>query len=258
MRVAICFSGQPRFVDEAKDSIIQNIFERNSHHSIDVFVHTWFSEEMCEGPLYNMNEYSSFSGGATIKSNSVEQIVKYYSPVSIVVEEPMEFSASDKIMWQYQRWNIDNQTFPISKDQWVRMKMTNEYSKYLSLSKSIDLKKKHEDSFGEYDLVLRMRTDCKTLGIFDFDSLDPSLMHSQEMNKPFYEVSDWINISSTSNMDMIGGIYGNIDYLTDFSYNSYGGWSAESLIRSVCDINGIGLKNSDFKCVLPGWGKYSH
>jgi hypothetical protein len=61
MKIAICFAGQPRFIKECFDAINQNMILCNKDHEIKIFCHTWFSEEICEVPLYE-NEYSSFSG----------------------------------------------------------------------------------------------------------------------------------------------------------------------------------------------------
>ena len=43
MRIAACFAGQPRFVNECAPSIIQNVFR---DQKVDVFAHLWFGDEL--------------------------------------------------------------------------------------------------------------------------------------------------------------------------------------------------------------------
>lgn len=258
MRVAICFSGQPRFVEEAHQSIIKNIIECNSNHEIDVFAHLWFSEDICNKPLY-INEFSSFSGGATIPDDAIQKFVDYYKPLDIQVENSMTFTADESVKSKYQLWYINDKTdMGMSKEEWIDSKMVSEYSKYYSLCKSIGLKSKHETACGKkYDLVIRMRTDTKFFNNILLDSIDTSYFYSEYMNKPWYEISDWINFSRSEVMDKLGEIYNEFDNLVSHSHSNYGGWSAESLIKSMCEINNIPERTVYTGCILPGWGKYA-
>jgi uncharacterized membrane protein YoaT (DUF817 family) len=77
MKIAICFSGQPRFIEECYSGIKSNIIDANSKHDIDIFVHTWFSPEITGKVLYH-NLFSSFSGDAKITEDSIEKISELY------------------------------------------------------------------------------------------------------------------------------------------------------------------------------------
>jgi len=259
MRVALCFSGQPRFVEEAYSSIMMNIIECNPNHQIDIFAHLWFSEDICNKPLY-ANEFSSFSGGATIPENAVGKFVDLYRPIGIQVDEPEFFEASDYVKSTYQLWNINTRTdmCGISKEEWIKQKVSNELSKYCSLQKSMSLKSVNENKLGRYDLVFRLRTDCKLFRPLIFDQIDPVYLHSEEMNKPGHEISDWINFSNSTVMGKFGSIFNNFDFLVNHSHTNYGGWSAESLIKSMCMVNGFPERTVNTGCILPGWGKYAY
>ena len=43
MKIALCFSGQPRFVQEAAPYIIKNC---RDGYDVDVFAHLWFDENL--------------------------------------------------------------------------------------------------------------------------------------------------------------------------------------------------------------------
>jgi hypothetical protein len=43
MRIAACFAGQPRFINECAPSILQNVFK---DQQVDVFAHLWFCDEL--------------------------------------------------------------------------------------------------------------------------------------------------------------------------------------------------------------------
>ena len=53
MKLALCFSGQPRYLKECYPAIYKNLLEK---YSPDVFVHTWWDESM---PNKNMDLPSS-------------------------------------------------------------------------------------------------------------------------------------------------------------------------------------------------------
>ena len=90
MRVAICFSGQPRFVNECYAGIKNNLLDQNPGDDFDVFVHTWYSEDSTDKVLYS-NEVSSFSGDAKIKRGVIEDIKNLYSPKKIITDNPKKF-----------------------------------------------------------------------------------------------------------------------------------------------------------------------
>ena len=43
MKLALCFSGQPRFVNECSDLIINNAIQ---DYDVDVFAHLWFDDDL--------------------------------------------------------------------------------------------------------------------------------------------------------------------------------------------------------------------
>ena len=43
MKIAACFAGQPRFINECAPSILENVFK---DQDVDVFAHLWFGEDL--------------------------------------------------------------------------------------------------------------------------------------------------------------------------------------------------------------------
>jgi hypothetical protein len=47
MKIALCFSGQPRFVNECSSLIKSNVMQ---DYDIDVFAHLWFDDDLQTKP----------------------------------------------------------------------------------------------------------------------------------------------------------------------------------------------------------------
>jgi hypothetical protein len=256
MKIAVCFSGQPRFVRECYPNIEKFLLEHNKHHQIDVFSHTWFSEEIINKPLY-INEYSSFSGDAVIPSDAVDNIKKLYAPKIMNVDVPIIFQPNEFVTKEFIKFAItptSNFGMPVSEFQ--QKKTDGLYSMMYSLMNSIISKKTYEMQNNlKYDFVIKMRFDNILISPISFDNLDNRYFYSQEMGKPNFEISDWVNFSNSMNMDLMGTIYLQIDKLINFSVENFGGWSVESIIKSFCIINDIQDKTLPLNTQLPRWGK---
>jgi hypothetical protein len=256
MRIAICFSGQPRFVEECYPAIKSNLIDANKQHDVDIFVHTWFSEDICDKPLY-ANEFSSFSGGATIKSDVIDRIKELYSPVSIIVDGPISTTPTEKVYSNFIKWAMNGKNdFGMTPEDFQIRKTDSAYSIYYSIMQSNTQKQLNEIKKGyKYDVVVKMRFDNKINHPLTFDNIDMDFVYSDEIGKPNYEISDWINFSSSDRMDKVSSIFQNFDDVVGFSVRNYGGWSAESLIKSVCEMNGINSRTLHLGSRIPSWGR---
>ena len=255
MRIAFCIVGQPRFVEELYPLFENNILIPNKEHQIDVFVHTWFSEEILNKPLYQ-NVVSSFSGESYIRYDVIDKIEKLYKPKLMTVEEPKKFTRDLK--WGGDRDETLNayKETTLTKEEYKRMRIDMMYSLYYSIAECIKIKKLHELENGfTYDLVIRSRFDNIYRRPIELSGFDGSYIWYQEMGQPHNMVSDWLNIGSSRNIDSLGTIFGNLESLADDALNKYGTFTNESLIRSVCDRMDIPTKGTHFGIELPSWGK---
>jgi hypothetical protein len=253
MRIALCFSGEPRFIDECQPLITSNIIEPNGIE--DIFVHTWYDESRSEKQLYS-TDVSSFSNEATIKKNCIQRIEELYSPKGILVESPRNFINSS-LNWG----NSINRYYgggskSCTVEEFQKIKINNMYSFMYSNMKSILLKKEYELEHDLiYDMVIRFRFDNIPREKVSIADLDPSLLYYQDMGQPDNMISDWINFSSSRNMDLYSSIFLNIEYLATKSLEKYNAYSPESLIREMCETFSIPTMGKRFGITIPQHGK---
>ena len=93
MRVALCISGQPRVVRSTFDNYIKpNLFDANSEHQIDTFVHTWFDNEEITKQYINAGGHLA---SEPISSVVIQDIQELYNPVKMLVEKQIMFDEKD-------------------------------------------------------------------------------------------------------------------------------------------------------------------
>lgn len=253
MKIALCFSGEPRFVEECFSGIKKNLLETN--HNIDIFIHTWFSEKISEKVLYS-KYVSSFSGDSKINKEIIPRIIHLYNPVKISVEEPKKFIHTD-LDWGDSIDRYYGKGDPnLSKEEFSKIKINNMYSFFYSNMKSILLKKEYElENNFVYDCVVRFRFDNIVSKPIIFSEYDLEYLHYQDMSQPDRMVSDWINFSNSRNMDSFSSIFQNFENLSRIALRNYNAYSPESIIRVICDLLRIECQGHYFNIELPKHGK---
>jgi hypothetical protein len=87
--LAICFYGQPRFLDnEYVYSCYSNIKEQ---YNADIFIHSWISETESKMDASDW----ALSYNLVEKQDSAKQLLKMYSPKKHIFEKPRKFSLSN-------------------------------------------------------------------------------------------------------------------------------------------------------------------
>ncbi len=144
LKIAVCISGQPRFVDGPQYNTFKfNILDR---YDCDVFCHYWLNED--EETIYETSPWSEL-GYLKADKDVKNKIQKLYNPVA---------SKCDHVMID----NIDAEKYPETSNKRTPYNLT---SMYTSMKKSYELLKDHVDNYGiKYDFVIRYRYDS----IFDF------------------------------------------------------------------------------------------
>lgn len=209
MRIAVCLSGQPRFLEKGYRQIFENIISKNDN--IDFFIHTWWdknnSEESIKG--YNGDKLDDF--GKVRKchytSNTLEMIMRYYSPI-IMMNEPQIYFDTPK--------DVNYET----------MNPQSLYSMLYSIKISNDLKKAYELKSGfKYDIVIRSRFDIifEKLDI-DLSTIDYSKVYTDEVGDGFS--NDQFAISSSDTMDYYSNLF---DMLDVYNKNGFKGFIGERL-----------------------------
>tara|TARA_A100001515_G_scaffold8245_2_gene6907 strand:- start:4066 stop:4746 length:681 start_codon:yes stop_codon:yes gene_type:complete len=163
MRVAICFSGLPRFVKEGHKLFSKNLV---GFKDIDVFFHSWV-----EGAGGN---HASLS-----RLDTHDDIENLYN-VTNSIKEP-------------QRYDIAPEG--LSHEEFVH------WSMFYSIWASNNIKNIYEKEQGiRYDYVIRTRFDCALLESLDVTQYDPNSISTPWLHRGV-KLMDWFNFSSSENMN---------------------------------------------------------
>jgi hypothetical protein len=132
MRVALCFSGQPRNIESGYKFFNPNLLEGNKP---DVFVHTWFSSEQVGKPFVNSGGHVASS---PVAENTIDIVNQLYSPKGIEYEPQRQFDEKD----------YGDRKYPA-------IRPFNSLSKMYSMWRVQEICK----AFGPYDIVFHARFD---------------------------------------------------------------------------------------------------
>lgn len=157
MRIAICFSGQARYVEENFQSVKENLI---APFDCDVFCHFWtkcIADSAGREPHLGYQEFDS---------SRVEEL---YEPKALTIEDNPDsfiFGLADRFMHETLHC-VSPKEFWFERGQTFRV-----LSQYLSVLKSITLKRDYEELTGiNYDYVIRARSDFvfpRPISIEDF------------------------------------------------------------------------------------------
>ena len=90
MKIALCFSGQPRFVNECSPLIKSNVMQ---DYDIDVFAHLWFDDDLQTKP-YKYGGDSNWDK-QRIEGGAIDDFIKTYNPTDLLVEPSKSFGDPD-------------------------------------------------------------------------------------------------------------------------------------------------------------------
>lgn len=188
MKVAVCFSGQPRYL-EVQYEKISDTFIRPYH--ADVFVHCWWDPSYA-GQRFDYSPHASKRTG--IWAPDTDRLIKdMYAPLQMEAEPQKEFDMSD-----LEGANFERQAPHITKSMWY------------SIFRANELRREYEkQNQMEYDWVIRCRFD---LSIESFDlnlhQLDPKKLYVSGELKP--ALNDQCAIASPQVMDDYCNLYNRI------------------------------------------------
>jgi|TARA_Y100000015_G_scaffold17305_1_gene16667 hypothetical protein len=187
MKVALCISGQPRYLEEGYAQINKSILQK---YSPDVFVHTWWDNSMSNK---KMELPSTLSYGRTYywRENTIDLIKKFYNPVVFLYEPQIIFNPFNDVNYELAR-------------------PSNVHSMFFSIQRSNQLKMQYErENNFLYDIVIRCRFDVDIIK-FDIDLYNLSMDYVN-----CYAMKDSPNsdlaISSSKNMDIYTSLYDNFE-----------------------------------------------
>lgn len=172
MKVALSFSGQPRFVRKCYNNIVDNIIIPNNIEAEDIYVHSWVPQECW--PEYRICENEIGS------NQDLLDIINLYSPSLSLFEKWIKFDEIVPKDNPYRQYNFPAQ------------------SMYYSIFKSISLV-----PLIKYDCIIRIRFDMNFgdkifVKDFDLDKVHLQAGAGNRINDHFAFSNDW-NMRGYSN-----------------------------------------------------------
>jgi hypothetical protein len=251
MKIAVCFSGQPRFVDYAFPYIKHNVFLDNN---IDVFAHLWFDDDLTSKPY-------KYGGNGTwqhqrIEKNAIEVFKTLYNPVALKSEPSKKFKISsleetyDISCRKYKQGSINN---PLEPNFYER-DINNIFSYYYSLNQVCLLKKEYEYLHNfKYDVVIRLRTDAVVFTPINQHKIkDNTLYYSDNQKQPDGMINDWLNFGTSKTMDAFTGCFSILEYLIeDCKKQTDGAWCCELIHKKMMEKMGIDSCGLNIEIHLP-------
>jgi hypothetical protein len=255
MKIALCFSGQPRFLKEVSSYILSNICDG---YDVDVFAHIWFDEELQNKPY----KYGGAGGwiNQRISPNVIEDLNSIYSPKKSKVEKSKTFKDSN-IVTDYCYYPGTNDLVSWSKHwkesdepDYINRMVNNWLSSFYSLNQVNILKKEYEyENNFKYDFVVRCRTDSVVQTKIVFEQFDSNCIHyTSILNQPDGMIADYLNFGGSKQMDCFMSTFNYIDCIFDICNQDLGGaWSNEMLHRKTLDLFQIPHQSHPIIVTLP-------
>lgn len=202
MRVALCFYGQPRDIEDGYKNISKFMIE-NSNVQFDVFYHTWFSKK---SNVYEASKHREISEKTLIQDNQViEKINSLYNPVKRLVEEPIVFDTS-----------FIKNTISYPSHPYKQSNLNNVFSQFHSRGKCRDLLNDHiKDTNQKYDIVISSRFDFYNPININLETLDSARIHVCALHFPRKIIPDAFMIMPTQMYLNVFNVYHNFDKILD-------------------------------------------
>lgn len=245
MRIAVCLSGQPRFLDRTSSLMIENLINTNR---AEVFLHTWDVTEK-DGPI-------KFGGDGgwkdyRISEGSAQKAVKIFKPISYMIEDPKQFhdpsiSAEKTFEVWMNGWEKEAKEAGEDVTSYSRRIVNSWFSMWYSIMQSNLLCQKYAllNNF-KYDAIIRCRFDLLVEQPLFVSNLDMSYLYYPVIGQPPPLVSDWLNIGSTENMSVLASTFFQIRkiYNQIALANSTGFCNELALAATIArsDITAVGL-----------------
>jgi hypothetical protein len=223
MKIALCLSGQARFVEQGYHEVLYPFVLKDIE--IDVFIHTWDVQSQIGKHFLAAGTHPV---GEPISADHIDKTLKLYNPRKHIVEPPKEFPM---LPWA-------SNHMPGFRSDYV-------YSMFYSIYHSNKLKMEYEaENNFKYDWVIRSRFDVRLDTKIEFNSLDVNTLNTPAgCFDPHNGYVDCFALSNSPNMDVYSDVYNHLDvYLADSNSKLCG----EYILRRHIDSNKIPI-------VAAGW-----
>lgn len=193
MRVAVCFSGQPRFIPHYAPLIKKHLLDL---YDCDIYAHFW---EHTQEPI-NMSFTDTYTG------NPLDEFKTHYAYKALQTEPQVYFDISgyalDTLEPDLKHAYTPNQF----KDLYQRVN-----SQWYSLQKCYKLIEEPDT----YDFIVRIRTDCKLNSPIELSRFNKHTLYIQDGRRTGWDrkYADWFMLGHADVMSHFTNIYDSIyDY----------------------------------------------
>ncbi len=194
MRIALCLSGQPRFVSEGYNKVHKPFIKGD--YDIDTFIHSWIiTKEQIGTRWINAGGHP----GDDIKENTMREYLDTYEPLVVELDPQRE----------YEFGLYSDRTAPgIRSDYGASML----YSMYASNKLKSDYEK--ENDF-KYDVVIRSRSDFQCFEPIYYERYDLNTITVPTGCPHPKGLADSFAFGSSKNMDIYNDLYNTWKTLMD-------------------------------------------
>lgn len=223
MKIALCLSGQPRFIDEGYAQLYESLL---SKYSVDCFVHCWWSPDMANVNMNTMGMGNPNGRSYVFKPDTDQCIRGYYSPVSCLFEPQKQFEFIEGVYLQQ-----PNKTTSV-QSMWYSIKMSNQ------------LKSEYEKTHNfKYDIVIRSRTDVivRTLSLEELT--EPNCVYTDCVGENRDFPNDQLAVSDSTSSDYYSSLYDNLVSYRDEGFTWFVG---ERLLKHHMSKSNIQLCYTPF------------
>ena len=195
MKIALCFSGQPRYIDKSFEQYQKGIFEKND---VDVFAHMWWDESY-KGKTFVWESDDTYP----VEYDPMEEFVSKFRPKEIIIEphKPKEYFGYDDFPTKC--------AFDPSLDaDIVRSIITRQRSQWYSINQSMSF-----ESLKDYDMIIRARTDLEFSKPLDFSKFDTDKIYMMDGSIQCgagRHYQDWFWFGPLEYMKKVNETYGKI------------------------------------------------
>jgi len=192
MRVAFCFSGQPRDVKKTLDNII---WSWGSHQQLDFFVHTWIPEQT--------GAFRPDTPSDTFDDETLEYIIEKLNPKKHKFQQQVVFN---KVYPDSKKWPVGNPWSIPNPSQNIQ-------SFFYSVQQANNLKKQYEvENNFVYDCVIRTRFDYLFMKQYNIKDYDLRYLHVKgDCTHTDYALNDHIAMSNSYNMDLYSDMFNSLE-----------------------------------------------
>lgn len=162
MKVALCFSGQPRYIEKSYEQFKKNILD---HNDVDIYAHMWWDD--------------SYKGKSFVWE-SKDKYPEDYSPLdkfSELFKPKWAFKEAhkDKSHFGYDRFPTTSLFDPSMDPDVIRSIVTRQRSQWYSIFWSMS-----NPNLDDYDLIVRARTDLTFERPIKFSDYTPDKVYMMD------------------------------------------------------------------------------